>query len=400
MKSHIKELLYLIRTELRNRRTFFRDGSASNCSSNLKLLIAANTTAILFLIAFILVTPLIISSWHPTPYHLAFLPALLICFAASLIYYRGHRNGGKGASLLCILLSIILLTFSVLLDTIGSAGAPAIFVPMMYVIVPVVFTLPFHISYGMIAITEIAYAFMLSTYKNNMTGRYDLFGSIVALACSLIIANIITMLRVRDYMLQAEYKYRSMTDGLTNILNKEAIFDALRKYFQAYNPHTTCALIIMDLDNFKKVNDCEGHPEGDRVLRIFAKCLCAVFRKEDVIGRIGGDEFAVLLCNEVPREILEEKSVSLREETRCALASYFEKYQVSVSIGAVPVDSREDEYRKLYRCADTALYIAKYLGKDQFYFNEKMIDCMRRECIGCRADCPRSRIISSGKRTN
>lgn len=157
---------------------------------------------------------------------------------------------------------------------------------------------------------------------------------------------------------------------------------------------------MMDLDNFKKVNDCEGHPEGDRVLRIFAKCLCAVFRKEDVIGRIGGDEFAVLLSNEVPREILEEKSVSLREETRCALASYFEKYQVSVSIGAVPVDSREDEYRKLYRCADTALYIAKYLGKDQFYFNEKMIDCMRRECIGCRADCPRSRIISSGKRTN
>ena len=199
--------------------------------------------------------------------------------------------------------------------------------------------------------------------------------------------------QLTEALTEAEY------DRLTGLYNRTG-FERRTESYLRRESRSGGALLLMDLDNFKKVNDCEGHPEGDRVLRIFAKCLCAVFRKEDVIGRIGGDEFAVLLSNEVPREILEEKSVSLLEETRCALASYFEKYQVSVSIGAVPVDSREDEYRKLYRCADTALYIAKYLGKDQFYFNEKMIDCMRRECIGCRADCPRSRIISSGKRTN
>ena len=372
MKSRIKELLYLIRTELRNRRTFFRDGSASNCSSNLKLLIAANTTAILFLIAFILVTPLIISSWHPTPYHLAFLPALLICFAVSLIYYRGHRNGGKGASLLCILLSIILLTFSVLLDTIGSAGAPAIFVPMMYVIVPVVFTLPFHISYGMIAITEIAYAFMLSTYKNNMTGRYDLFGSIVALACSLIIANIITMLRVRDYMLQAEYKYRSMTDGLTNILNKEAIFDALRKYFQAYNPHTTCALIIMDLDNFKNINDRYGHPCGDYVLVQLAGILKKIFCEEDqLIGRLGGDEFAVLQLHTIS-----EKQLEILIKQFLAAISEIEwngiKLPVGCSIGIVQVKRHNLTYQELYKEVDELLYSVKRDQKGSYKFKVLM----------------------------
>lgn len=358
MKSHIKELLYLIRTELRNRRTFFRDGSASNCSSNLKLLIAANTTAILFLIAFILVTPLIISSWHPTPYHLAFLPALLICFAVSLIYYRGHRNGGKGASLLCILLSIILLTFSVLLDTIGSAGAPAIFVPMMYVIVPVVFTLPFHISYGMIAITEIAYAFMLSTYKNNMTGRYDLFGSIVALACSLIIANIITMLRVRDYMLQAEYKYRSMTDGLTNILNKEAIFDALRKYFQAYNPHTTCALIIMDLDNFKTLNDTKGHAAGDVLLKEIGRLLTETFRRLDIIGRFGGDEFVILLKGTADPLLIRNKYTMIQERLK-QLTQEQLGIPVTASFGSVYAEDQTVDAHLLFQQADTALYEAK-----------------------------------------
>lgn len=358
MKSRIKELLYLIRTELRNRRTFFRDGSASNCSSNLKLLIAANTTAILFLIAFILVTPLIISSWHPTPYHLAFLPALLICFAVSLIYYRGHRNGGKGASLLCILLSIILLTFSVLLDTIGSAGAPAIFVPMMYVIVPVVFTLPFHISYGMIAITEIAYAFMLSTYKNNMTGRYDLFGSIVALACSLIIANIITMLRVRDYMLQAEYKYRSMTDGLTNILNKEAIFDALRKYFQAYNPHTTCALIIMDLDNFKTLNDTKGHAAGDVLLKEIGRLLTETFRRLDIIGRFGGDEFVILLKGTADPLLIRNKYTTIQERLKQLTQEQLD-IPVTASFGSVYAEDQTVDTHLLFQQADTALYEAK-----------------------------------------
>lgn len=358
MKSRIKEVLYLVRTELRNRRTFFRDESASNCSSNLKLLIAANVTAILFLIAFILVTPLIISSWHPTPYHLAFLPALLICFAASLIYYRGHRNGGRGASLLCILLSIILLTFSVLLDTIGSAGAPAIFVPMMYVIIPVVFTLPFHISYGMIAITEIAYAFMLSTYKNNMTGRYDLFGSIVALACSLIIANIITMLRVRDYMLQVEYKYRSMTDGLTNILNKEAIFDALRKYFQAYNPHTTCALIIMDLDNFKTLNDTKGHAAGDVLLKEIGRLLTETFRRLDIIGRFGGDEFVILLKETADPLLIRNKYTMIQERLKQLMQEQLD-IPVTASFGSVYAEDQTVDAHLLFQQADTALYEAK-----------------------------------------
>lgn len=153
-------------------------------------------------------------------------------------------------------------------------------------------------------------------------------------------------------------------------------------------------LILFDLDNFKRINDSEGHPAGDRALQMFAECLMRVFRREDVTGRIGGDEFAVFITNPVPREILEEKFRSILAEVRKDMKEYYEKYSVSVSIGAVSVEESCGNYDKLYRCADTALYIAKYLGKNQFYINDKKIDCMRRECIHCRADCPRSRIIS------
>lgn len=153
------------------------------------------------------------------------------------------------------------------------------------------------------------------------------------------------------------------------------------------------AMVLLDLDNFKRINDCEGHPAGDEILRQFAVCLTDTFRREDVIGRLGGDEFVVLIRNDVSTETLEDKFRALLDKIHRTLMESYEKYQVSASIGAVPADERIRDYKKLYQCADTALYISKYLGKDQFYINDTLISCMRRECIMCRADCPRSRIL-------
>lgn len=184
---------------------------------------------------------------------------------------------------------------------------------------------------------------------------------------------------------EAEY------DRLTGLYNRNGFERRAAEFLRQDHPRGV--LILLDLDNFKQINDCEGHPEGDRVLRRFAGCLSGTFRQGDVTGRIGGDEFVVLIPNSMQLGILEEKFVILLEEIRRALGEWYEKYRVSASIGAVLVDGTVRDYKKLYRCADTALYISKYLGKDCFYINEKMIDCMRRECIGCRTDCPRSSIL-------
>lgn len=184
---------------------------------------------------------------------------------------------------------------------------------------------------------------------------------------------------------EAEY------DRLTGLYNRNGFERRAEAFLKKEHPGG--ALILFDLDNFKQINDSEGHPEGDRALQKFARCLSGAFRKEDITGRLGGDEFAVLICNPVSKDSLEEKFSTLLAEIRSALKEDYNKYRVSASIGAVPVDGSIRDYRHLYQCADTALYISKYLGKDRFYLNEKMIDCMRRECIGCREDCPRSRIL-------
>ena len=184
---------------------------------------------------------------------------------------------------------------------------------------------------------------------------------------------------------EAEY------DRLTGLYNRTGFERRAEAFLGEENRKG--AMVLFDLDNFKRVNDSEGHPAGDEILREFAGCLSAAFRSEDVIGRLGGDEFVVLICNEVSSEALGDKFRALLDKIHRTLAESHEKYQLSASIGAVPVDGRTRDYRELYQCADTALYISKYMGKDQFYINDMLISCMRRECIMCRADCPRSRIF-------
>lgn len=180
-------------------------------------------------------------------------------------------------------------------------------------------------------------------------------------------------------------------DRLTGLYNRNGFERRAEEFLEQGDRQGM--LLLFDLDNFKRVNDGEGHPAGDRLLIRFARCLCRVFRREDVIGRLGGDEFAVLIQGPLSREMIEERFRIFFEELHAALGDSYEKYQVSASAGAVAVDGSLQKYEELYRCADTALYIAKYLGKDRYYINGKKVACMRRECIGCRADCPRSQIL-------
>ena len=196
------------------------------------------------------------------------------------------------------------------------------------------------------------------------------------------------------FRLEREYsdkRTEADRDRLTGLYNRNG-FEHIAEGF-LMREGAEGALILFDLDNFKLVNDMEGHPAGDRLLQCFAACLTETFRRDDVAARLGGDEFIILVRSPVNAAVLEEKFRELSRKVHTAFGKYYAKYSVSASAGAVLADGDRRDYRSLYKCADTALYIAKYMGKDRFYINEEKIMCMRRECIGCREDCPRSMIM-------
>ena len=121
---------------------------------------------------------------------------------------------------------------------------------------------------------------------------------------------------------------------------------------------------MIDLDDFKTVNDTKGHYTGDVVLQIIGSILRQVFRRSDVIGRFGGDEFLVLLKGTASRPLLERKCQLIQSTLRSRTLQQVQT-QVSCSIGVALLQSQSTTFDQLFRQADLALYTAKKSGKGQ-----------------------------------
>lgn len=153
------------------------------------------------------------------------------------------------------------------------------------------------------------------------------------------------------------------TDGLTGLMNARGFHDQLEiEYARARRYHHPISLIYIDLDNFKQVNDTQGHGAGDQVLRTVAIALQAHVRGSDFVARLGGDEFAILLP-ETPFEGVGAVSAQIRATTVPVLQH--NGWPVTLSIGAVTFDRLPADVGAIVTRADAVMYQAKREGKDR-----------------------------------
>lgn len=155
----------------------------------------------------------------------------------------------------------------------------------------------------------------------------------------------------------------AQTDELTGLMNRRAFFEHAQVLYEQcrHNRQPLCAL-MMDMDHFKEINDTYGHQAGDQVLRQIGGVISASFRQADVYGRLGGEEFAVLLPNtslDTARAIAEQliKAIS-------GLASE-PVHGLSASLGLASTQSLDQDLHSLMNTADKALYRAKAQGRNQ-----------------------------------
>ena len=153
---------------------------------------------------------------------------------------------------------------------------------------------------------------------------------------------------------------RLRTDPLTGALNRNAFVAQAEAIFsdESSGKH---ALAILDVDHFKQVNDCFGHGFGDRILIRITETLRSALRSDDLVGRLGGDEFLVLLKNVPKKETLVSKLENLRE---LLFQRISENRIVSCSIGAAAFPLDGTTFDALYRNTDIALYAAKAAGRN------------------------------------
>lgn len=169
-------------------------------------------------------------------------------------------------------------------------------------------------------------------------------------------------------------KYYAYYDDLTGLLNRRGFERVVDEALETLRlPETTSAFLYIDLDNFKNINDALGHPIGDELLHEVAKRIKSVIRHEDVFGRLGGDEFGLLVteldssydASFVAAKIIEQISVPFMLGSHTIYSS--------TSIGIANYPDGGSNFIELLRSADVALYTAKELGKGSFqYYTDEL----------------------------
>jgi diguanylate cyclase (GGDEF)-like protein len=166
-----------------------------------------------------------------------------------------------------------------------------------------------------------------------------------------------------------QLNHLSQHDPLTGLPNRILFSDRLqRAILKARRDRQMLALLFIDVDHFKAINDSYGHQEGDELLQSFAKRMVACIRDSDSFARIGGDEFVVLL-EDLPNAsgALEvAKKIQASVSAPVSANGSFITTTASIGIALYPEDAHTDE--ELMKCADLAMYEAKQAGRNKIYF--------------------------------
>jgi diguanylate cyclase (GGDEF)-like protein len=171
----------------------------------------------------------------------------------------------------------------------------------------------------------------------------------------------------KRHHLETQLTYHSTIDSLSNIYNRRKLLEYLEIEF--INRHTNIegvALLLVDVDNFKRINDTFGHPVGDNAIRTIANACQSVINDADIIGRLGGDEFGIMHKKTSPtshqvlaQQLIESVSQLLVNDT-------LTNFRLSISIGMSHFKNDDTSIEALYNRVDEALYQCKKRGKNGY----------------------------------
>lgn len=169
---------------------------------------------------------------------------------------------------------------------------------------------------------------------------------------------------------QSHLEELASKDSLTDLLNRRSFTYQFKKHLKKVNSGSKGVLLMLDLDKFKRVNDEHGHLIGDRVLKQFASVLKDSLRQDDIVGRLGGEEFAILMPVagiEHGQEVFERIRSRLHQEKIYYAEDKF--FNITVSMGLTLITSEDTHPEPVIDRADKALYRAKNNGRDRMEIN-------------------------------
>lgn len=214
--------------------------------------------------------------------------------------------------------------------------------------------------------------------NENLKGIAVMFA--VVFTCFVVLIDLLMIRRVSHRMdgMMTNLARKAAYDQLSGVLNKDSFQEKSSYKMNKRRKDKTAIFVMLDMDNFKQINDLGGHSLGDEVIQRIGLVLDRSWGGKAVIGRIGGDEFAVY------RELItadgDKKTVRIEKEAEKLLDEFSQEfveenklYKTSVSMGIYILDAEDNSFEEVYQKADAALYQSKRNGKNQFtIFQEGM----------------------------
>lgn len=362
----MKQLEFL-KNVIRRTKWYFKNDEDEIMHKNIHSLGSLSVVAVALIVVLSLLAFIIIKDWRPTVYHLMFVAAALIICAVVQIYLKVGKFTKRSVNGMCVAFWIVMFIFVILIDVFSNPMEQSCFMPLLCVVLPAGFILPMRLTYSVVGFFEIVYVIGVMLFKHPVAGRYDIFTSVCALGMSATIYQFIMFMRAHDYEIYVRYEKLSKHDPLiTELYNKQSGYKLITKYLNRHNPKVSCAFLVLDVDDFKNINDTCGHYAGDKVLCRVGDVLKKVFHSEDIIVRFGGDEFIVFAKGLGDEAVVMEKCGFI-----CKMLQVVSKNEIGVpvgcSIGAVVAGEQPvDGFNALFCQADAALYESKDEGKNRY----------------------------------
>lgn len=244
----------------------------------------------------------------------------------------------------------------------GVTISAFLFLILLVVLPPMIFDKPWKLLVIVLAAGVCAFAFN-SRVLDEAVREHNIIRILSVTFVSGVFTSYFSYARIRSVHMRKSTQVVAEHDPLTGIFNRGGGAMLIRSCVER---HESGTFLIIDIDDFKLVNDHYGHQKGDEILKQVAKTLQSSFKKTDIVMRMGGDEFIIYAAGMVDYNVTCRRLEQLNETIRTIMISKKDGSYVTVSIGGAINDGSYPSYEALYKAADQYLYRTKAKGKDGY----------------------------------
>ena len=362
MLNRLKESVAANKKEMAEIKLYFERCAYEIDRSNLYMLRKVCMYASVVFICMLLFGYMLVPGFKINPGHILFVPFMTVFFLINIYTSNNQDIPRNRARLICMSFYFLLGIDLVIIEICSNSSRHDVWFILAVMAYPVLYIDRLY-RYGFqLTVACTFYCLLIFMFMGREYALITTYYVIGAYTLSQIIGRMILGVRSKQGLSMADLKRFGALDKLTQVYNKGALIQEINAYLMRKGQEDVCAMCIIDVDNFKTVNDSLGHSGGDLLLHEIGKLLNENFRPSDIIGRFGGDEFVVFMPN-----MSDSRLIELRCRTMQMILADFNignSEPFSLSIGVV-VDEGNHSQEDIFRMADDALYKSKMEGKNK-----------------------------------